>query len=359
MTTGFLSTFDQQRRDEPSATLYWSYGSNLNIRQMARRCPGARKIKPLPVYGAKLVFRGAADVQITDNPADVALGGLWRITRADEDELDRYEGVKSKMYTKEYFYIRNKSRHYHKVLYYKMTSEGIFPPAERYLQSIVQGYVDFGLDMTKLDAAVRQSWDDKNKTEDIRNRYLRDRPPLAQSIEQAKRPMISAPRPKPVRPSISNPNPQAFRQRYQPDQRSNTGVPVRETPKHQPSWPQIGPHSKLLPAPRSANAANPKAPPLESLFPQFDAAPRAEEEPTTRLSGKSNPVVEYTSLAAWQTHAANDGYELTTNGPDHSAFDRTSGLEVGCFNETEQFGYLPKTIPQNTANPEQLPHGED
>lgn len=256
--------FDRDRREierQSNFRLMWAYGSNLCVRQMARRCPDARKVKALPVYGAKLVFRGVADVQITDNPADVALGGLWRISRRDEDNLDRYEGVKSGLYTKEYFFIRDQSRHYHKVLYYKMASDGIFPPDELYLDCIVQGYMDFGLDMTKLDAAVRHSWDDKNKTEDMRQRFLRHRPVLAKSIEKAKRPMITEKSPPkapqrqlPLRPPATG---------------YSAGMPSSSLPKHQPSWPSLGPHSKLLPKPAAERKpANPAAPPLESLFPQ-------------------------------------------------------------------------------------------
>lgn len=248
--------FDRQRRREPSAALYWAYGSNLNVRQMARRCPNARKVKALPVYGAKLVFRSVADVIITDNPADVCLGGLWRISRRDEDNLDRYEGIKNGLYTKEYFFIRDQSRHYHKVLYYKMASDGVFPPDEIYLNCIVQGYLDFGLDMTKLDSAVRRSWEDKHKTEDMRQRFLRNRPVLAKSLEKAKRPMITE----------NKPPKRSVEQRYSPPVQQQLALP-----KHQPSWPVLGPHSKLLPKPAAERKpANPAAPPLESLFPQAD-----------------------------------------------------------------------------------------
>lgn len=211
--------------------LYFSYGSNLNVWQMSRRCPSARKIKPLPVYGARLVFRGVADIQITDNPDDVILGGLWRITRGNETTLDRYEGVDSHLYTKEYFYLRNKSRHYFPVLYYRMTSSGIFPPSQHYLDSIVEGYLDFGLDLTKLDQALHHAWDDKDKTDDIRQRYLRDRPTLAREV---KRPFITAPRPQPIRPIGQN--------------------------KYQPIWPTTGPYSKPLPASRQEEEGDPNLP---------------------------------------------------------------------------------------------------
>lgn len=243
--TSFLQTFDEQRRGATS--LYWCYGSNLSVRQMARRCPGARKIKALPVYGAKLVFRGVADVLITNNPEDVALGGLWRITAENERALDRYEGVQGRkgMYTKEYFYLRDKSRHYHAVLYYKMNSEGIFPPSEGYLAGIVDGYTDFGLDLTKLDEAVRRAWDDKHKTEDMRQRWLRTRPALASGLEQAlaRRQMITASRPQPRRAIEPK-----------PDTTNHRIVPANPR-AHWPRWPSVGPNSKLLPKPQAEQGA--------------------------------------------------------------------------------------------------------
>lgn len=263
-----INSFAQQQRRTTS--LYWAFGSNLNVRQMAYRCPTAKPIRALPVYGAKLVFRGVADVMITDNQADVALGGLWRITPQDERILDRYEGVRGRdgLYTKEYFYIRDKSRHYHSVLYYRMHSEGVFPPSENYLGSIIQGYRDFNLDLTKLEEAVRHSWDDKNKTDDMRERYLRHRDPLAHNLSEAKTPMISAK--KPQRRSLSS-----ILRSPVAEVRPSTTIP-HELPKHWPNWPSVGPGSKLLPKPRAEAS---KAPPLESTFPQSGSSNAAAAAP--------------------------------------------------------------------------------
>lgn len=335
--TSFLQSFDQSRRR--TTKLYFGYGSNLCVSQMVRRCPTAKKLRPLPIYGAKLIFRGVADILITDNPNDVILGGLWRITEEDERALDRYEGVSSGIYKREFFYIRDKSRHWHSVLYYKMASEGIFPPSEGYLYGIVEGYADFGLDLTKLDEAVQHSWDDKNKTEDMRQRYLRNRPTLAHSIEQAKRPMISAPKPKPRRVI----EPTSLQARY------STGLPKPGgVPKHQPSWPAIGPHSKLLPKPRSEMAPTKPAPALESLFPRDD-------DPTTRLSGSDKPLVEYHSREAWMTHASDLGYSIESNGADHYAHNQTNGNCIGYFSDDEKVGFLPNLTPK----PDRMPHEEE
>ena len=42
--------------------LYLAYGSNLNKRQMASRCPTARPVGSAMIYGWELCFRGVADI---------------------------------------------------------------------------------------------------------------------------------------------------------------------------------------------------------------------------------------------------------------------------------------------------------
>ena len=43
--------------------LYFAYGSNLNIAQMRKRCPGAKPFSPAVLHGWKLVERLYADIE--------------------------------------------------------------------------------------------------------------------------------------------------------------------------------------------------------------------------------------------------------------------------------------------------------
>lgn len=141
--------------------LYWAYGSNLNIEQMNYRCPAAVPIEPLTVKNLVLRFRGVADVAyLTGAHCE---GGLWEITDECEDALDDYEGVGPRgfggLYRKCYFdYADPDTGEIHKVLYYKMNRTGIMPPSEGYLDCIVKGYADFGIDTERLRKAVDHSW---------------------------------------------------------------------------------------------------------------------------------------------------------------------------------------------------------
>lgn len=100
-------------------------------------------------------------------------GGLWKITPDCERALDQYEGVSAGLYLKKYFKVR-RSKHVYKCLFYQMRSErGVVPPGQSYLDSIVQGYRDFDLDLDYLDVAIQESWGNKKMTDRLRDRQIR------------------------------------------------------------------------------------------------------------------------------------------------------------------------------------------
>jgi gamma-glutamylcyclotransferase (GGCT)/AIG2-like uncharacterized protein YtfP len=77
--------------------LYFAYGSNMNLQQMARRCPGAVALGPARLPGWRLTERTFADID-RDHEAET-WGVLWEITAAHLWALDRYEGAPA-LYTR-------------------------------------------------------------------------------------------------------------------------------------------------------------------------------------------------------------------------------------------------------------------
>ena len=77
---------------------YLAYGSNLNVHQMAWRCPGADVAGIATLHDYRLLFRGSGSgFYLTIEPcigSEVPVG-VWSITEADEKALDRYEGYPS------------------------------------------------------------------------------------------------------------------------------------------------------------------------------------------------------------------------------------------------------------------------
>jgi hypothetical protein len=192
--------------------LYFAFGSNLNKRQMAARCPDAKAFSLFHLEDWKLVFRGVADV--VPSPGDYVAGGLWIISARDEEALDRYEGFRrdgSGMYRKETIAIepyKIRGETFTEIMFYVMNSEGIYPPSIGYLDSIKQGFRDFGLKMKPLHDAVEASYDDKNPSHVERQRYQRTgRPTLAPrpSDKKNKSPIKvtnTKPKPKPAQGSL-------------------------------------------------------------------------------------------------------------------------------------------------------------
>ncbi|KAI1417908.1 hypothetical protein F5Y13DRAFT_150032 [Hypoxylon sp. FL1857] len=86
----------------PSPRLYFAYGSNLWLKQMATRCPSSWYVgrAVLPDYRWQINERGFANIV----PASgFAVHGLvYELGADDEPRLDRSEGVPSGAYTKAY-----------------------------------------------------------------------------------------------------------------------------------------------------------------------------------------------------------------------------------------------------------------
>tara|TARA_B100000029_G_scaffold372986_1_gene367170 strand:- start:10889 stop:11314 length:426 start_codon:yes stop_codon:yes gene_type:complete len=123
--------------------LYFAYGSNLNRKQMKRRCKNSKYVGCFTLKNYKLVFRneyyggGVADVEKKKN--SYVLGAIYDISKKDEKILDIYEDFPI-MYVKKYFKIFRK-----KVMFYYMPKKTkLNPPAKIYLNKIIQGYKDCG-----------------------------------------------------------------------------------------------------------------------------------------------------------------------------------------------------------------------
>lgn len=71
------------------AKMYVAYGSNLNLNQMARRCPNAKVVGIGSLKNYQLTFRRVATIEPVDGA--VTPVGVWEISPKDERNLDIYE----------------------------------------------------------------------------------------------------------------------------------------------------------------------------------------------------------------------------------------------------------------------------
>lgn len=132
---------------------YVAYGSNLNVEQMARRCPNARRVATATLTNSKLVFRSNAKgfgvATVERKRGGTVPVGIWIISDSDEVALDRYEGYPW-LYGKQNITVSIGGSPVQAMIYIMAPGHAVTTPAESYLNTIAQGYRDFGFDTDQL-----------------------------------------------------------------------------------------------------------------------------------------------------------------------------------------------------------------
>ena len=130
--------------------LYFAYGANLNLNDMAYRCPGAKPVTAFSLKNWRLSFNGVATIlPATEN--DSVPGAIWEITDHCEDSLDIFEGYPY-LYTKIHLQQDDVS-----FMVYVMNENNPAPPSKNYLKTIQQGYHHWGLSVPALFKSAGQS----------------------------------------------------------------------------------------------------------------------------------------------------------------------------------------------------------
>ena len=143
--------------------LYFAYGSNINLDQMAHRCPDATPLGPVLLPNYELRFRG------NDHGRGVATivrcqgaetwGVLWKLTPECELSLNRYEGFPI-VYDKQNIMVCDEAGKRHRVMTYAMTHEWMREPvlpSRAYYETIRRGYLQTGLPLRPLDQAMSRT----------------------------------------------------------------------------------------------------------------------------------------------------------------------------------------------------------
>lgn len=140
--------------------LYLAYGSNLNLAQMAHRCPTANPIGGTVIHDYELLFRGSRSSAVaTIEPQE---GGkvpvlLWEIGAKDEMALNQYEGYPT-FYRQETLTVPLPNDRSLSAMVYIMNDGHQFgTPSDYYLTIIKEGYATAGFDPEFLQNAVEKS----------------------------------------------------------------------------------------------------------------------------------------------------------------------------------------------------------
>lgn len=140
--------------------LYAAYGSNINLEQMAYRCPNSKVVGVGLIKKWKLCFNIHADIRKTNRINDTVPVLLWDIADEDWEKLDRYEGF-PKYYVKKivtvYWYNDKGQYHSEEAIVYVMadgySKEYAFPKKD-YFNIIFEGYYENYIDFQYLHEAI-------------------------------------------------------------------------------------------------------------------------------------------------------------------------------------------------------------
>ena len=133
--------------------LYIAYGSNINLEQMAFRCPDSKVVTTGTISDYELQFKRVATIEPKEGSKVPVL--IWELGGQDELSLDRYEGFPN-LYRKEDVEVEINGET-QKCMAYVMNKGEILPPNKQYFECILQGYMENGLDTNYLVKALEQS----------------------------------------------------------------------------------------------------------------------------------------------------------------------------------------------------------
>ena len=145
---------------------YLAYGSNLSMGQMAQRCPDAVYVGTADIPDYQLLFKGSqSGSYLTIEPkAGCTVPVLvWKISKRDERNLDRYEGCPS------FYYKRLLPVSIHSLLsdseviqadaivYIMHEERPLGMPTLHYYDICLEGYYRFGFNSKVLENALADS----------------------------------------------------------------------------------------------------------------------------------------------------------------------------------------------------------
>lgn len=144
-------------------TYYFAYGSNMNLNQMAYRCPAASVVEPVYLEGYRLAFcgrgRGSGVATILTEEGSRVEGVLWKITQECEKSLDFYEGYPH-LYGKETVCVQGKDGVNWEVMAYTMNAPYKDQPAipsDLYFMGIVEGCHQNGMSSHSVTDALKRT----------------------------------------------------------------------------------------------------------------------------------------------------------------------------------------------------------
>lgn len=122
----------------------------MDAAQMAVRCPGAQLQGVAALAGYRFLINERGVATVVPDARRQVIGVLWMLTAAHEDTLDRYEGVASGHYRKEYVSVES-AKQQSTALVYVAANETPGKPRPGYMDGILGSARDLGFPDSYID----------------------------------------------------------------------------------------------------------------------------------------------------------------------------------------------------------------
>lgn len=138
--------------------LYVAYGSNLDDRQMAFRCPDAVEVGTGVIEDFRLFYRGSKTgcyATIEKCEGEKVYVEVWEISDRDEKSLDRYEGFPKFYYKKSIDVHMNDGTLNNAMVYIMDKNRPVGLPSKEYYNVIARSYERLGFDKSELEKSIQ------------------------------------------------------------------------------------------------------------------------------------------------------------------------------------------------------------
>lgn len=138
------------KKRKNGSELVFAYGSNMNARQMAIRCPGSRSVCVAKLPDHRLLFAGNSSRWgggvATIEPArrSSVVGVVWLVSPDNLERLDAFEGYPFVYDRTPVLVDRDEGNSLWCHAYVKNAAEVKTPPSPEYLRTILDGYETAG-----------------------------------------------------------------------------------------------------------------------------------------------------------------------------------------------------------------------
>ena len=147
---------------------YFAYGSNLSTNYIHDYTPSATFVMKADLPNYKIEFRryskdlSGGISSIIETPGDLVKGVIYEVKASELDALDILENVPEGIYRRDTYCVLGEDSHWHRAdLYRVSTPAGPYTPSKTYVDFMIEGAREHGLDVDYVEnlVAIRKTLD--------------------------------------------------------------------------------------------------------------------------------------------------------------------------------------------------------